>query len=108
MHPTLGISWKLIHPLYVPATRAVADVRNAAPLFERRGRPGPVNQARRIVRSSQSLVVMSTPERRQRVEHRVGKVQPVFCVNPSYNEENRAASWRDRGHHNGSHLNQRC
>lgn len=63
----------------LPATSAVADVRHSPPPFERRGRPGS-NQAHRIVRSSQRLVLVSTPKHRQAVELAVSTVCPASAL----------------------------
>ena len=59
-----------------PATRAVADVRNAPPLLKRRGRRTPT-RARCVVGSSHCLVCLWPLSKLQSVELAVRVVQPA-------------------------------
>ena len=72
--------------VYVPAAHVVADVRNTPPLLERRGRHVS-NRAHRVVRSSNSLVLVQALENRQRVEQVVNAVQPALASADSASHE---------------------
>lgn len=79
-----------------PATRAVADVRNAPPLLKRRGRRTPT-RARCVVRSSHCLVSLWPLSKLQSVELAVRVVQPARAGSGMMSRQQRTTKLAEGG-----------